>query len=158
LTTALTSAALRQRNLEWAMALLEQDGYNDRTGRLISLLPPDVCVAELRNYLMTAGGRPLAADSPLIRFMRYWPHHWDGVASRLWVDFLLGQAQLEEEGRATAMLRYQMRQLAKQCAPEVTGYAAEVLTSLEFSDPWRQACKAFLRTLIFRSEMLKAIR
>jgi hypothetical protein len=157
LTTALTSAALRQRNLEWATALLEQDGYNDRTGRLISILPPDVCVAELRKSLVTADGRPLTADSPIIRFMRYWPHNWDEDASRLWIDFLLGQAQLEEEGKATAVLRYQMRQLAKQCAPEVAGYAAEVFKARKLSDAWRQAFKTFLGTLMFRSEMLKAI-
>jgi hypothetical protein len=158
LTAALATAAMRQHNLEWAKALLEQDGYNERTGRLIAVLPAEECFAKVERLLTpTADGRPLTVDSPLLRFLRHWPHDWDERAGRLWVDFLAQQASIGEEGKATPMLRYQMRQLAQKCAPEVVDYAAERLMASQVSDVWRQTFKTFLATLTFRLAMLTAI-
>lgn len=157
LMTALATAALRQRNLEWAKLLLAQDGYGDRTGRLIAILPADVSFAEIEKRLTTADGRPLTADNPVLRFLRYWPHEWDAPTSRLWIDFLVGQAGLDVESKATPTLRYQMRQLVRQCAPEVADYAAEVFSTPGFNDAWRQAFKTFLGTMAFRKEMLAVI-
>jgi len=50
-----------------------------------------------------------------------------------------------------------MRQLAKQCAPQVTDYAAQVVGSSAFSNAWQQAFKTFLETLSFRFRMWNAI-
>jgi hypothetical protein len=72
LTTALVTAALRQRNLDWATELLVQDGYSERTGRLIAILPAEECFVEVKR-LLTDAGRRLTADSPLLRFLRHWP-------------------------------------------------------------------------------------
>jgi hypothetical protein len=93
----------------------------------------------------------------LLRFLRHWPHSWDEPTSRLWIDFVAQQASIGEEGKATSALRYQMRQFAQKCAPEVAGYAAEALMNPEVSDVWRQTFKTFLATLAFRFEMLTAI-
>lgn len=153
LTTALATAALRQRNVEWAIALLEQDSYSDRTARLIAILPPDHCFAEVQRRVADKE-QTMAANMPLIRFLRHWPHPWDLATSRMWVDFLVGQATLESESKASPILRHQMRQLARQCVPEVAGYAAEAFASAELSDPWKQATRAFLKTISFRNEML----
>jgi hypothetical protein len=160
LMAALATAALRQRNLEWVRALLEQDGYNERTGRLIAIMPAEECFAKVEQLLTpTADGRTLTADSPdglLLRFLRHWPHSWDERTSRFWVDFLAQQASTGEEGKTTPMLRYQMRQLAQKCAPEVAVYTAKAFRG-EFSDVWRQTFGTFLATLNFRSEMLAAL-
>jgi hypothetical protein len=107
--------------------------------------------------LKSAGGqRSLPADSPLLRFLRHWPHNWDEPASRLWLDFLIQQARIGEEGRALPTLRYQMRQFAQKCSPEVAGYAAEAFRDAEVSGVWQQTFNTFLATLTFRFEMLSA--
>lgn len=156
LTTALATAAQRQRNVEWAVALLEEDGYSDRTARLIAILPPDRCFAEVRKRL--DGNHQIgAASTPLIRFLRHWPHPWDLPTSRIWVDFLVGQAKAKQESKASPVLRHQMRQLARQCVPQVANYAAEAFATNELSDPWKQAIKPFLKTLTFRHEMLETL-
>jgi hypothetical protein len=163
LMTALTTAAMRQRDVAWARALLAQDGYSERCGRLIALLPPELCFAETRRQLEAVSGQPsavnepLTAAHPLLRFLRYWPHEWDEPTSRLWIDFLVGQAQLEQESKAIPTLRYLMRNLARQCVPGIAGYATEVLAAAAFSDGWRQTFKTFLATLNFRAEMMGTI-
>ena len=150
LITAFSTAALRQGNMEWADALLAADGYGERTGMLLPLLPPADCFARL-----AALGEG-QADSVVV-FLRRWPEAWDEASGRQLIDFLAAEAAVDPETRWGSTLRFLSRHFAQRCPPALADYAAEALATDRANKAWQAALRHITTTLALRREMYEAV-
>lgn len=151
LITAFSTAALRQGNVTWADALLAADGYGERTGMLLPLLPPADCFARLAAQLDAA-----RADSVVV-FLRRWPHAWDEASGRQLINFLAREATAEPETRRASTLRFMSRHFAHRCPPALAGYAAAAYQPDKANKAWQATLRHVNTTLTLRQEMYDAV-
>jgi hypothetical protein len=150
--TALSTAALRQSDRRWIKALLEADGYSERSGMLLAVLEPADCYAQLAAKI--AAGEAEA----VIVFMRRWPHEWDEASGALLLDFLGRMADREPEGRAGPTLRFLSRSFALRCPPSLAEQAAETLDGRGANNTWKISLGHVVRTLRLRQELREAVK
>lgn len=151
LLTALSTAALRQKDAAWTDALLAADGYSERTGLLVAALSPEDCYRRLAHQL--------AADRPesVIVFLRRWNRPWDEASGRALIDFYAQAAAVSPDTRLGPTLRFLSRRFALDCPPSLADYAVEKLSGRASGKTW-DASVHYLRTMLaFRRQMRAAV-
>jgi hypothetical protein len=151
LITALATAALRQRDRRWIDALLEEDGYTERSGMLIAALDPADCFGRLAAKIAAR------EDDAVIVFLRRWPNEWDETCGTLLLDFIGRQSEREPETRAGPTLRFLSRSFANLCPPSLATYAAEALGRRRVNNAWAASLSHLARTLRLRQELAEAV-
>lgn len=149
--TALATAARRQNDRRWAIALLTGDNYSERTGMLLPLLTPDECHALLAERL-AAGD-----DAGVVMILRRWTEEWDEASGVALVDFFGRQATIDPDAKLSATLRFLLRQFARQCPPAVAGYAAGNLSRLPANKAWQTSLTVFIDALKARMALHEAV-
>ena len=157
LTRGFTLAAERQRNVEWALALLAHDDYSVNTIRLVTILPTDVFRSLMEK--MTTLADPLVKDSLLIKILRKWPHPWNEDIAKIWLNHIGPYiAHHQKSSSPDPALRATFKQFARLCPPSLTDEVTQTLLSVtEENAAWRSLIQTFVSTLTFRREMLADI-
>ena len=150
LLTALSTAALRRRDLGWIDALFAADGYSERLGLLLPALEPADCYARLADRL-AAGD-----DAAVIVFLRRWPGPWDEASGRGLIDFLAGHAEMATDTRHGPTLRFLSRQFAQRCPPALAEHAAAA-TARAAGRAWEAALQQVAATLRLRQQIAEAV-
>ena len=151
LLTALSTAALRQKDGAWTDALLVADGYSERTGMLLAGLPSEEC------YRRLAGRLAADDEAAVIVFLRRWNRPWDEASGRGLIDFYARAAAVTPDARPAPTLRFLSRRFAFDCPPSLAGYAAEVLRDRAATRTWEASLHYLLTILTFRREMRAAV-
>lgn len=157
LATAFAQAALRQRNLEWAEALLDLPDPDPAITALIAVLPPDRADALLaRRLAALPPNRPPDKDHPLVRFLAKWPHPWTRAMTHHWLA-LLAAFMHHDPQTVEPAVRGVARAFAFAGVPDAVD-AAEALWNEHIEQvAWRNVLDDTLAVLRFRRDMLAAV-
>lgn len=148
---ALSIAASRQGDAEWARALVEVDGVSERTGAAIPLLP-----AEIRRALLDRAIDE-GHDEQIVTLLRRWPADWEAERARRLVGYLARAAAAEPESRQGPLLRHQLRALGHQLPPSLAEFAHEQRRGLTPGGAWEVALRGLGNTLAARRELQAAV-
>jgi hypothetical protein len=150
-------AALRQRDVTWAVALLAHDFSDSTIARLVTVLP----LATFEKLAQQAAqvGEPLSKTHPLALVLRQWRADWSEGLARLWLALLLpylGQETAEKS--PNPMLRGLVKRFAEGCPPGLLAEAEEGLRPFVTQDTiWRTTAVEVVTMLAFRRQMNEAV-
>jgi len=145
LRQAWATAAARQRDVAWALALLDADGVDEPA--LLGAVPHDRAVA-----LAVARVERLGLTPAVLDLLDHCPLPWGPELSGAVVDRL--GAAVQRQGRPDAgavVLRARLADLAVRLDPSVTARAAAETN--ECTGWWSDVVSWFLDLLTFRAEM-----
>lgn len=159
LTNGFTQAALRQRNVDWALALLVQDNYSLRTTRLFALL--DAAQATTAVQTITASQpawQPLQRKNPLFALLRTSSVNWSTELAEFWLRDI-GRTMLEDSATSlNAMQRSAFVRFARHCPTTLHVTAVDHLwPAIAHNAKWTTTVKEILSILDFRHAMLTEI-
>ncbi len=152
LTQGLTNATQRQKNIDWAMALLTQANFLNGAAKLVPILPLEKCEWVTKWLDSEVSEAPsLLKDSPLLRVLRYWRQPWNEEMGRFWIDYLAKQAQQDADDKPGPFLRTAVKNFARTCPPQLADQAVQTFTPLTQSRPgWRITLNEVTAVLTFR--------
>lgn len=151
LLTALSTAALRQKDQRWTDALLAADNFSERTGMLLAGLSPEACYAYLSERLASGN------EEAVVVFLRRWNRPWDEASGRGILDFYSRICAVSPDTRLSPTLRFLSRRFALDCPPSLADYATQVLAGRAAGKAWEAAVQFLLATLALRREMSEAV-
>ncbi|MCP4422950.1 MAG: hypothetical protein GY803_00515 [Chloroflexi bacterium] len=159
LTQGLTTAVQRQKNVDWALALLKHAKFVNVAGKLIPILPLEECEAITKRLDEEPDTEPSALkDSPLLRVLRHWQQPWDEEMGRFWIDFVAREAENDAEDKPGPFLRAAVKNFARVCPPQLADTAVQTFTPLTHSRPgWRMTLNEMTAVLTFRQAMYDEI-
>ena len=160
LSTAVTTAAYRQKNTEWAFTILTTHGFDARSKKLIGLLSATQIKQLIEHVVGQMGTQePLRRHNPLLAILRHYPHQWEPEQARFWLDTVAWHIRQDTQAKhADAMIRPQLRLLARAIPVEMSAGAAQILNAAAQATPvWQATIDEMLKTIRFRTTMLEGI-
>lgn len=156
LTAAFTTAAVRQKDLAWAEALLVANGFSTAVARLVPLLPPDTC---FRLILQAADvDTELRRDDPLFIFLQHWPHPWSAAMSRFWLDIVAHHLAQHQDQNPEPTLNNLLKRFGQRCDPALAETAVTQLSLPGLNPAWQKTVHDLCQTLHLRRTLLAEIR
>ena len=160
LTTAVTTAAYRQHDSEWAFTILTTHGFDVRTKKLIGLLSAtqaDQLIDHVVGQMETQ--ELLRKNNPLLAILRHYPHEWEQDQARFLLNYVAWHIRQDGEAKYTdAMIRPQLRLLARAVPTKMLTEATQILDVATQAIPvWRPMIDEMLKTIRFRTTMLEGI-
>lgn len=156
LYTAFSTAAFKQANTAWIEAILHHYQFQPQTGRLISVLPPQVLFPLIlaNRPLFETDQRPLTHSHPTLSLLRSWPHPWDAELSLFWFEQLATHIRQDSDRAPNANTRMMLYRLARQCQPDSAPAAADLLQAAASQQAmWQTAVAATIKTVQLRQQI-----
>ncbi|MCO5195140.1 MAG: DUF5691 domain-containing protein [Anaerolineae bacterium] len=160
LTTGFTHAALRQRQPDWAAAILKNSSPTSQTDQLIAVLPPDMVRKRIRTLAdNSADTQPLNSDKPLLALLQYGEHAVDEAIGRIWLRLIAVHIKNDAQPeRIKPRLRAAIIKLARTMPTTLAIESQDYLWPTLNSNPaWQALINEFLRIITFRRDMLATL-
>ncbi len=155
LTAGFTTAAVRQKDVDWAEALIVVNGFSTAVARLVPLLPPDTCFRLMQNAAYQTTG--LRRDDPLFIFLQHWPHSWSAAMSQFWLDVFAQHLAQHKEQNPEPTLNNLIKRFGQKCAPALAETTVTHLTLPGLNPAWQKTVHDLCQTLHLRRTLLAGI-
>jgi hypothetical protein len=162
LVGAFAEAARRQRDLDWARALLDARGEQEKVRPLIGLLPPAEREARVLAAMAAEDGA-LGGQHHSTTLLVLCDHAWSLDLSRRVLHAILRRVAASDGGTRLAQPEWALRQQIRAFADHLDPSLADEAIALPWPTEsaawrfWQEAVDAFLARLRFRREMLEEI-
>jgi hypothetical protein len=159
LTSGFSAAAVRQKDSQWARAIIDELGLTVVTKKLIPVLEERDLKALTLRALNDAAGLELSRESDLLTILRSWPGSWDReLAAQILVVFARHFRATADLKMPHHLARDAFLQLGRKAYPALYETAVHELAEPQKLGPWHKPAIEFLRTLRFRRDMLAALQ
>lgn len=156
LTSAFSTAAIRQNEAAWAEAIILASEFNTSAGRLVPVLPADRCLALVQQAAQQSTG--LQRSEPLFIFLQHWPQPWPTELGEVWLDLFAQHLQTAKDQLPDPTLNNLFRRFGQKCDPVLTDTAVTKLTTIPgLNSAWQKTVNHLCHTLQLRHTLLAEI-
>ena len=156
LAAAFTTAASRQKNKQWAEALINDSAFNNSTGRLMPLLTMDTYFSLMQQAAQVS--RQLQRNQPLFIFLRYWPELYTVEMAQFLLDLLVQHLRQANDEKPEPTLNNLFKRFGQTCPPELADTAVAQLTTIPgLNSAWQKTVNHLCQTLQLRRTLLAEI-
>jgi hypothetical protein len=156
LTSAFSTAAIRQNEAAWAEALIVANQFSPANGRLVPILSADTCFALMQQ---AAQQSPLLLrPHPLHIFLQHWPHSWTTPMGEFWLALFRQHLLADDEQSPDPSIHNLFKRFGQKCTPELADTAVTQLTTIPgLSSIWQKTVNHLCQTLQLRRTLLAQI-
>ncbi|VAW31628.1 hypothetical protein MNBD_CHLOROFLEXI01-2311 [hydrothermal vent metagenome] len=157
LTSAFATAAIRQQNEAWAVALLTANQFNTATGRLIPVLSPETCFALMQQAAKQSTN--LQRNNPLHAFLQHWREPWTTEAGLFWLDRFAEHLKQTDTSAPDPALYNLLKRFGQKCPPSLaeTAVSAKLTNIPNLSNAWQKNIQNICQTIQLRRNLLAEI-
>lgn len=156
LVAGFTTAAVRQKDVAWAEALIVGNGFSTAVARLVPLLPPDTCVRLMQHAADVDTG--LQRDDPLFIFLQHWQQPWSATMSQFWIDLFAQHLAQHKDQNPEPTLNNLLKRFGQRCDPALADTAVTQLTLPGLNPAWQKTIHDLCQTLHLRRTLLADIK
>jgi hypothetical protein len=156
LTSAFATAAIRQQNEEWAVALLTANQFDVATGRLIPVLTNKTCYTLMQQAAQQS--IMLQRPHPLYTFLQQWRKPWTTEMGLFWIEHFASHLEQTDTTAPDPALHNLLKRFGQKCAPSLAETAVSKLTNIpNLSNAWQKTIQNLCQTLQLRRNLLAEI-
>lgn len=155
LTASFTTAAIRQKDIAWAEALIMANGFGTAVARLVPILPSETCFKLMQQTAQQWPG--LQRSDPLFTVLQHWQQPWSAPMSLFWLEQLAQHLAQHKNDKPEPTVNTLLKRFSQRCDPELADTAVTQLTIPDLNPAWQKTVHDLCQTLHLRRTLLTQI-